>query len=335
MTIAADVIDLLTRVTGRTPLGDHDGRSGATLERGLLDDHHPVVIKTVVPERDLTFALGNDPTGRERRLWANGVLDELPAGTGHAVIAADWVDERLVTVMRDLGDSVLSWNRALSPSDLDRLLGALAAVHHHFADQAPGGLCDLRTRVSLFAPDRLQPLAATHQLARAVLEGWQHFIDLVPAEIAGAVLSALEHPDPLAEVLGSGTTTMCHGDAWLVNIAITPGDVVLLDWNLATRGPASIDLIDFAVGCASHVDLPIDAILASARDACRDLVDDTVWNATMFWALCELGWNKALDATTHPDETQRARARHELTWWTAQAYPALDAERTQHTKERR
>lgn len=325
MTLGTDVVDLLPRITGRVPFGDHDGRSGATLERGLLDGHQPVVIKTVLPERDLTFALGDDPSGRERRLWADGVLDDLPEGTGHAVIAAGWVHEQLVTLMRDLGDSVLSWDRALSPSDLDRLLAALAAVHHHFADQAPGGLCDLRTRVSLFAPERMRPLAGKHHLARAVLEGWQHFADLAPTEIADAVLSTLEQPDALARVLGSGTTTMCHGDAWLVNVAFPPGDVVLLDWNMATRGPASIDFIDFVVGCASHVDLPVEAILAVARDACRSLVDDTVWNATVFWALCELGWNKALDAATHPDETQRARARHELTWWTEQAFTALNA----------
>ena len=328
MTLGTDVVDLLTRITGRVPLGDHDGRSGATLEWGLLDGHQPVVIKTVLPERDLTFALGDDPSGRERRLWADGVLDDLPAGTGHAVIAADWVGEQLVTVMRDLGDSVLSWDRALRPSDLDRLLGALAAVHHHFSDQAPDGLCDLRTRVSLFAPARMRPLAGEHDLARAVLEGWQHFADLASTEVANAVLSTLEQPDALARVLGSGTTTMCHGDAWLVNVAITPDDVILLDWNMATRGPASIDFIDFVVGCASHVDLPVEAILAAARDACRDLVDDTVWNATVFWALCELGWNKALDAATHPDETQRARARHELTWWSEQAYTALNASAT-------
>jgi aminoglycoside phosphotransferase (APT) family kinase protein len=153
---------------------------------------------------------------------------------------------------------------------------------------------------------------------------------LAPTEISTAVLSALEQPEPLGRVLDSGTTTMCHGDAWLVNVAITPGDVVFLDWNMATRGPASIDFVDFVVGCASHVDLPIDATLARARDACRDIVDDTVWNASVFWALCELGWNKALDASTHPDETQRARARSELTWWTEQARTALNAIATLH-----
>ena len=43
----------------------------------------------------------------------------------------------------------------------------------------------------------------------------------------------------------------------------------------------------------------------------------------MFWALCELGWNKALDATTHADPVQRAAAADELTWWVEQADAAL------------
>ena len=47
--------------------------------------------------------------------------------------------------------------------------------------------------------------------------------------------------------------------------------------------------------------------------ACRPLVEDTVWDATVFWALCELGWNKALDAASHTDPAQRA-ARQPPSW---------------------
>ena len=108
-------------------------------------------------------------------------------------------------------------------------------------------------------------------------------------------------------------------------MALPADEVVLLDWNLATDGPASLDLVDFVVGCASHVELPADVVLLKARDACRDLVDDTAWRATLFWALCELGWNKALDAATHPDHYERARARRELRWWVGQADSALQA----------
>jgi len=76
------------------------------------------------------------------------------------------------------------------------------------------------------------------------------------------------------------------------------------------------------------VDLPPAAVLAAAREACRPVVDDTVWDATLFWALCELGWNKALDATTHADPVQRAAAADELDRWVAHADAALSRSST-------
>ena len=251
------------------------------------------------------------------------MLDRLPAGTGHALIAAGWTGGRLVTVMRDLGTAVLSWDRRITPAELDRLFGSLAGVHRVFADRPPAGLCDLGTRLTLFAPDRLAPLAERFDLIAAVRRGWERFAEIVPAAVADAVFGTLRDPARLVATLGTAPPTLCHGDAWLVNVALTDDEVVLLDWALATRGPASLDLVAFTVGCASHVDLPRAAVLAAAREACRPLVDDTVWDATVFWALCELGWNKALDATTHADPVQRAAAADELAWWVAQADAAL------------
>ena len=141
--------------------------------------------------------------------------------------------------------------------------------------------------------------------------GWECFAELVPGRVADAVFGALRDPAGLVATLGAAPPTLCHGDAWLVNIALTDDEVVLLDWALATAGPASLDLVAFTVGCASHVDLPRAAVLAAAREACRPLVDDTVWDATVFWALCELGWNKALDAATprRPGPAGRGRRR--------------------------
>ncbi len=320
---------MLARVTDRVALDGHGGRSGARLERGILDGARPVVVKTVEPAGDLTLLLAGDEDGRERRLWADGVLDHLPAGTGHAVLAAGWTGGQLVTVMRDLGGAVLTWDRRLGAAELHRLFGALAAVHAAFAGRPPVGLCDLATRLSLFAPGQLKPHADRFDLVAAVLRGWERFVELVPAAIVEPVLDTVRNPERLAATLRAAPVTMCHGDAWLVNIALTPDELVLLDWGLATAGPASLDLVDFTLGCASHVKLPRDRVLAAARDACRDLVDDAVWDATVFWALCELGWNKALDAATHPDPTHRACAADELTWWVGRAdaaltrYPAL------------
>jgi hypothetical protein len=226
--------------------------------------------------------------------------------------------------MRDLGDAVLNWSRRLGAAELRRLFDGLAAVHAEFAARPPVGLCDLTTRLSLFAPGRLGPYADRFDLVPAVLRGWERFVELVPSAIAEAVLATLRAPERLVTTLSAVPATMCHGDAWLVNVALTRDEVVLLDWAIATAGPASLDLVDFTVGCASHVDLPRDRVLAVARDACRGLVDDAVWDATVFWALCELGWNKALDAATHSDPAHRDRAADELAWWVERADAALN-----------
>lgn len=324
MTAPGRIEELLARITGRVPLQDHDGRSGARLERGVLDGAAPVVVKTVRPRDDLTLLLGGDPRGRELRLWEDGVLDRLPSGTGHAVLGAGWSGGRLVTVMRDLGDAVLTWDRRLGAAELHRLFGALAGVHRAFAGRPPAGLCDLATRLTVFAPGRMRPLADRFALAGAVLDGWQHFGELVPGAIADAVLGTLADPARLVATLRGAPPTLCHGDAWLVNTALAADEVVLLDWAIATAGPASLDLVEFSVGCASNVDLPRDRVLAAAREACRGLVDDPAWDATVFWALCELGWNKALDAATHPDPARRASAADELGWWVGRADAALD-----------
>ena len=280
-------------------------------------------MKTVEPHTDLSLLLGGDPGGRERRLWAGGVLDLLPAGTGHALIAAGWIDTRLVTVMRDLGDAVLTWERRITAAELRRLFGGLAAVHSTFAGRPPAGLCDLATRLTLFAPDVLGPFAERFDLVAAVRQGWGCFAELVPGPVADAMFGTLRAPARLVATLNAAPPTLCHGDAWLVNVALTDDEVVLLDWALATAGPASLDLVEFTVACASHVDLPRYGVLAAARDACRSLVDDTVWDATVFWALCELGWNKALDAATHADPVLRAVAAAELAWWVERADAAL------------
>jgi hypothetical protein len=46
--------DLLAEVTERRVLTEHDGRSGATIERVRLRDGQQLVVKTLVPSKDIT-----------------------------------------------------------------------------------------------------------------------------------------------------------------------------------------------------------------------------------------------------------------------------------------
>ena len=106
---------ILDRAVGREPLEGHDGRSGAVLERVVLDDGTKLVVKTAAPGADLPGAATGDP-GRELWLWSSGILGQLPAGAGHAIVDGWQADDgTIVTVMRDLGDAVIGW-RGRSPA---------------------------------------------------------------------------------------------------------------------------------------------------------------------------------------------------------------------------
>jgi hypothetical protein len=205
MTAAVPAIaDLTSRLRNRVPVHGHNGRSGAILERASLDGE-AVIIKTVDPAIDVTMRLVADTVGREHDLWQRGVLDDLGPRVTHAIISAGRDRRQLVTVMRDLGNAVLGWDRRLSRTELSRVFAALAAVHHRFAGAPPAGLVDLPTRLTLLTPRRMAPLVGTHPLATAVIEGWQHFFELVADPLAAGIEAALGDPARLLASLEHGT----------------------------------------------------------------------------------------------------------------------------------
>lgn len=68
-----------------------------------------------------------------------------------------------------------------------------------------------------------------NQLAALVARGWEYFAEIAPADIAAEVFGVLDDPEPLADELRRGGSTLIHGDLWLVNVALPPRGVVLLD----------------------------------------------------------------------------------------------------------
>jgi phosphotransferase family enzyme len=324
-TTTLDVRELLARVVVRQPTLEHDGRSGARLERGVLDDGRRVVIKWSDPRTDLTGLVTSGAENRELQLWDAGVLDRLPRGVAHALLGAGWVGDQVVTVMRDLGPHVLSWNDRFVVVDLQRLFGAVASLHATFRGVPPPGLCQLDIRLSLFAPDRVRPHIGTdNPLPALIVRGWGVFAELVPHDVASQVFEALARPERIARSLSGPPTTMLHGDLWLVNIALPPAEVVLLDWALATAGPAVLDFVSFMAGCASNVALDAGALLDEIRRACGADHDERVLRLALFCGLLEQGWNKSIDAVEHPDAAVRHVQRAELDWWVLQARIALD-----------
>ncbi|MGH8994119.1 MAG: hypothetical protein ACRDZ7_21630 [Acidimicrobiia bacterium] len=315
---------LLDGAVERAVLDGHDGRSGAALERVLLDDGTRLVVKRARPGADLTMQLSGDSEGRELVLWATGVLDHLPDGVGHAVVGG-WRDGAdVVIAMRDLGGAVLGWDTVLGRDDCRRIFEAAAALHAAFAGRRIEGLCPLSTRLSIFDPAGLRSLPLDgHPIAGSALRGWERFAELVPAAVADAVAALHRDPAPLVRALTARGTTLVHGDLWLVNAAFEPGRVTLLDWNLATEAPGAFDFTTFLMG-ASGVGATSDELLDDVRAAQGDRHDETALRLALLASVVDLGWNKALDAADHDDADIRARAAAELAWWADQARRTLD-----------
>ena len=66
----------LDRVVERRELDGHDGRSGASLERVVLDDGSRLVVKRTSPAVDLVMRITGRRVSREYLLWRAGVLDD-------------------------------------------------------------------------------------------------------------------------------------------------------------------------------------------------------------------------------------------------------------------
>ena len=305
--------DLLQTVVDRETLEGHDGRSGALIERVVLDDGRRLIVKRSRAADDLTVSL----TGgfqREHALWRSGALDLLPEGVGHAILDAYDEGDTAVTVMRDLGDTVPGWSRILTPEELDRILAAMTAVHTTYAGRVPAAAATLEHRIGLLSVERLGPLAESEPLGRHIARGWSRFAELVDGEVAERVAALHADPAPLIAALRETPQTLIHTDLWLVNLALPPDEVVLLDWAVAAEGPGALDLALFLTGSIAHVPLSAEEVVAAFRARSPE-TDDRAMALALLAGLLDAGWNKALDASEHPDAAVRARQAAELSWW--------------------
>jgi hypothetical protein len=310
----------------RVPVDDHEGKSGALLERVTMADGRRLIVKRFSPETDLLMSVLGDMVGREFLLWSRGILDLLPPEVGHAVVDG-WVDgDETVIVMRDLGDCVLTWKDRLTRKQCRWMLTSVAAQHRAFLGAAPADLTPLPELLALFAPDRMAPfVSSTNPLAALSIRGWDSFAQSVPADVAQPVFELLADPRPLADALQSRPTTLVHGDLATVNMAFSDQELTLLDWAMPAAAPGALDIARFVAGCSSVVEASREQIIADYAQAAGPAYDEIAMRLSLLSALCWLGWNKALDAVEHPNPVVRAREQQDLDWWVHRARLTLDA----------
>ena len=329
---------VLDNAVEREPVGD-DGRSGATLERVLLADGSRVVVKRFDPSADLVMRLSGDDHGREVDFFRDGLFDRLPANVASPVLDG-WYDEEGhgVLVMRDLGGAVLSWTSILTPEQAATMLGDVAELHAAFLGTPPAGLTPLAAVLSMFEPQRIRPLAGA-ALVDYALRGWEYWPEVAPGEVGDRVLALAQDTAPLTAACLDLPATLLHGDLATVNMAFEPdrpGCLTLIDWGMATAGPAELDIGRLLAGCA-HLFGPLggqpesativprlDALVALQRQAAGPAHDESALRLGLLAGLTWLGWNKALDIVEHPDPAVRERERAALPWWLHQAELAFE-----------
>ncbi len=321
--------ELLHDAVERTVLAEHVGKSGAVLERMRLGDGRRVVVKRVTPATDLTLEIFHQQFAQEFLLWRSGALDRLPESVGHVLIDG-WTEgeDTTVIVMRDLGDTVLSWDDRLDARACRWMLDRVAALHRAYLGDPPAAVAPLTPSLELFAPPRIAgPASEGDTLLEAALRGWSYFADpaLVPPAVSEAVFALHLDAEPLADALGSGPVTLAHGDLATVNMAFEGDRLILLDWAMPTAAPGALDVARFLVGCAHVVDVDPDECIRIYRRAAGPAYDEGSMQLALLSALCWLGWNKALDIVESHDAAVRDRERASLDWWVKKARTALES----------
>ena len=328
---------VLDTALDRAPVND-DGRSGATLERVLLADGSRVVVKRFDPAVDMVMRLSGDTRGREVEFIGRGTLDRLPVTVVHPVLDG-WYDDdgRGVLVMRDLGDAVLTWSSVVTRAQARTMLRAVSDLHAAFLGSVPDGLTPLSSVLGLFEPPRIRPFAG-EALVDHALRGWEYWPEVAPGEVGERVLALGQDTAPLTAACLALPTTLLHGDLATVNMAFEPdrpGCLTLIDWGLATTGPAELDIGRLLAGCA-HLFGPVgrvesetivarlDDLVALHREVTGPAYDEAALRLGLLSGLTWLGWNKALDIVEHPDPAVRERERVALKWWLRHAELAFE-----------
>jgi thiamine kinase-like enzyme len=315
------VSELLESAIDRRILLDHDGYSGAVLERVALADGRRLILKRISTRTDAIMRATRDP-GRAALLWTSGVLDRLPPVIDHTVVAAERDGDGWLIAMSDVSDALLPDDRSLSRAESRRILEAAAAMHRHFIREQSELLCQLIDHLAMLTPNGGAKEAA--RLAAPISSGWERFHDLAPREVADAIVAIHNDPRPLSNELARHGLTMIHGDLFFGNAGLYSDRVVMIDWGLATAAPPAFEFTWYLSGNWSRIAATREEIIDDFRAAEGEMHDEEALRLSFLATFSELGWNKAYDSVEASDPAIRDREAADLAWWVQRAFEALE-----------
>ncbi|MDQ3642919.1 MAG: hypothetical protein M3450_15985 [Actinomycetota bacterium] len=177
-----------------------------------LDDGTRLVRKRVSPEWDWISRATADG-GRALVMWEGGLFERVPPSLDHATVGVEREGDGWSIFMRDVSAAMVGPEEILDRGSVQQVLAALADMHLAFWGETASGLCGLEDRYHLLSPRTARrETERGHPVGDVISRCWDAFVDLVPAEIATAVLTLAERPELLAEQLAGCERTLVHGD---------------------------------------------------------------------------------------------------------------------------
>jgi hypothetical protein len=225
------------------------------------------VLKRLMLEDGWLGALSHDRYIREVALRDSDVLAGLPRGI--ATATESWAYDGPIPkpkgaalLLRDERGHLVRDPLRTPPGHLPPLvafiLDRLARMHARFwndphLNDPALGLTSTEDALLLLAPDRIaERLVASDPAPYLPLAsaGWEAFFRIAPPDDAEVLREVFATPDRWADAIAKLPWTLVHGDVWGPNLGVLPPSrraprtgrrLLLLDWALATAGPATYD----------------------------------------------------------------------------------------------
>jgi hypothetical protein len=323
-----DLAGLLAGATERVVIADVPGKSGARLERVVINGES-YVLKLLDLAEDWTLRASGLLRGAPLELWERGILARLPGCFNQPIVgAAPLAPSGLrpsggcALLMHDVTPWLVpATDTPISPAEHERFLRHMAALHAEFWGCGPEfDVVPVMHRYLELSPWMAAAEAASgsaHLVPQLVAQGWPQLGQVAPA--AAAVVGPLARdPGPLVKALNGTPQTFVHSNWKLDNLGTDDvGHTVVLDWEQPGRGAPLSDLAWYlAINCR-RLPQSKEASIAAYRSAleARGIGTEPWWNRQLalclLGALVQFGWEKALGGY---DE--------ELAWWEAQAIRA-------------
>jgi hypothetical protein len=315
---------LIENAIAREVLAAPDGKSGNVVERVMLAEGRALVVKRLIRGGDW-LARATQDEGRIAILWDSGYLGRMPPAVNHAVVSVETEADGWLVVMEDVSHSLIPEQTVVSRAAHRRVMAAMNAMAGEFWGEHAQGLCSLETRYAFLSPaTAAREVGGGNPVPELIGRGWEIFAEVVPADVADAVIAILERPALLAAEVSRSEGSLIHGDLKFGNLGLQEERIVMIDWgDRAGFAPPAVELAWYLAINGTRLDATHDELVADFEAELGDRCDASILDLALLGGLVQLGWDKAL-AVTERDPEAMAGEREDLDWWVARARAGLD-----------